>query len=221
MIRWRHPEKGLMPPGEFIPVAEQTGLIVSIGAWVIRKACKDIAAKSDHLKVSVNVSAIEFRDSNVAAAVRDALSSSSMPPSRLKIEITESLLMTKDSGILQQLKEIRELGVHIAMDDFGTGFSSLSYLQSYPIDCIKIDRSFVSNIGKTKESTAIIAAIATLAKCLEMTTIAEGVETIEQLETLSNIGCDEVQGYLLSRPEPIDKVSDHPKTDITGTRAAA
>ncbi|MBL8566888.1 MAG: EAL domain-containing protein [Hyphomicrobiaceae bacterium] len=206
LVRWRHPEKGLIPPLSFIPVAEQTGLIVDIGAWVIRQACREIAAKAPGYKIAVNVSAIEFRDSDVAATVRAALAESGLPASQLEIEITESLLMKKDTATLGQLDALRKAGVMISMDDFGTGYSSLSYLQSYPIDCIKIDQSFVRAIGQIENSRAIIKAIATLAASLNMTTIAEGVETEAQLATLETVGCNEAQGYLFSPPKPIDVI---------------
>ncbi|MFN3868077.1 MAG: EAL domain-containing protein [Hyphomicrobiaceae bacterium] len=206
LVRWRHPQKGLIPPLSFIPVAEQTGLIVEIGAWVLHKACAEMANKAPGFKIAVNVSAIEFRDSDVAASVRSALDKSGLAPKLLEIEITESLLMKKDQSTLDQLDEIRKLGVMISMDDFGTGYSSLSYLQSYPIDCIKIDQSFVRAIGRLDNSRAIIKAIATLASSLNMTTIAEGVETEAQLATLETIGCAEAQGYLFSPPRPIDAI---------------
>lgn len=211
LVRWRHPEKGLIPPGDFIPIAERTGLIVPIGAFVVARACSDIAARSDTLSVAVNVSAIEFRDSNVADTVMHALDASGLAPNRLKIEITESLLMRKDAVTLGQLHALRQLGVCISMDDFGTGYSSLSYLHSYPIDCIKIDQSFVRGIGTIKHSQAIIRAICELGKCMGMTTIAEGVETEEQYLALKGLGCQEVQGYLLGRPQPIDALFPAPR----------
>ena len=206
LIRWRHPDKGLIPPLKFIPVAEQTGLIVDIGAWVIAQACREIAAKAPGYKIAVNVSAIEFRDSDVAGTVRRALAESGLPAALLEIEITESLLMKKDATTLAQLDELRKLGVMISMDDFGTGYSSLSYLQSYPIDCIKIDQSFVRSIGQIENAKAIIKAIATLAESLHMTTVAEGVETEPQFETLEAMGCTEVQGYLFSPPRPMEQI---------------
>ena len=206
LIRWRHPEKGMIPPGAFIPVAEQTGMIVEIGSWVMERACIEVATRSPTLEVAVNVSAIEFRDGDVASGVRQAITRSGIDPTRLKVEITESLLMSKDLTTLDQLDRIRKLGVRISMDDFGTGFSSLSYLQSYPIDCIKIDRAFVNGLETSSNSEAIIEAIARLAKAMGMTTVAEGVETERQLEMLKEIGCAQAQGFLLSRPKPIDEI---------------
>ena len=218
LVRWRHPQKGLVSPGDFIPVAEKTGLIVPIGAFVVTRACADIAARSDTLSVAVNVSAIEFRDSNISDTVKRALKTSGLSPGRLKIEITESLLMRKDAATLGQLDALRRLGVRISMDDFGTGYSSLSYLQFYPIDCIKIDQSFVRGICTIKHSQAIIRAICELGKCMGMTTVAEGVETEEQYQILAGLGCQEVQGYLFSRPQPIDALLPlaPPKVDARG-----
>lgn len=204
LIRWRHPVKGLISPGAFIPVAEQTGLIVEIGAWVMRRACTDIAGQAPQLNVAVNVSAVEFRDSNVAATVRAAIEASNLAPERLKIEITESLLMKRDALTMRQLDELRALGVRISLDDFGTGYSSLSYLQSYPTDLIKIDQSFVRALGQIDRSKPIVEAIVALARCLGMRTVAEGVETEEQLAILAGIGCGEAQGYLFSKPLPLN-----------------
>ncbi|MCB1528368.1 MAG: EAL domain-containing protein [Hyphomicrobiaceae bacterium] len=206
LIRWRHPKKGLISPADFIPVAEQSGLIVEIGSWVMKKACREICERSASLQVAVNVSAVEFRDGDVLASVREAIATSGINPERIKVEITESLLMNKDRATLFQLDQIRDLGIHISMDDFGTGYSSLSYLQSYPIDCIKIDRAFVSGLDKGGSSAAIIEAIARLANALGMTTVAEGVETDAQLDLLKEIGCTEAQGYLLGKPARIDDI---------------
>lgn len=211
LVRWRHPEKGMISPGVFIPIAETTGLIVDIGAWVMERACCEIASRSPTLRVAVNISAMEFRSSDVLQSVRKALARSGIDPSRLKAEITESTLLSKDRSTLDQLQQIRALGIRISMDDFGTGYSSLSYLQSYPIDCIKIDQSFVRGIGTGTNSTAIVEAIVRLARAMGMTAIAEGVETEQQLAMLRFIGCAEAQGFLLGRPKPIDEIfpDDH------------
>ncbi len=206
LLRWRHPEKGFISPGEFIPVAEQSGLIVDIGKFVISNACETIARRSDDLMVAVNVSAVEFRDSNVARSVKDALRNSGLSPARLKVEITESLLMRHDDPTLAQLAEIRQMGVTIAMDDFGTGYSSLSYLHTYPIDCIKIDQAFVRSLNELDQSQAIVQTIATLAQNMNMQTVAEGIETEEQYKVLLDAGCDCAQGYLFGRPVPIDEL---------------
>lgn len=205
LVRWHHPEKGMIPPGVFIPVAEKSGLIVDIGAWVMERACCEIASRSPTLLVAVNVSAVEFRSGDVPANVRRALAASGIEATRLKIEITESTLMSRDRVTLDQLEQIRALGIRIAMDDFGTGFSSLSYLQSYTIDCIKIDQSFVRGLGQSRKSTAIVEAIIRLARAMGMTAIAEGVESELQLEILRTIGCTEAQGFLLGRPRRLDE----------------
>lgn len=206
LVRWLHPERGLLPPGEFVPVAEETGLIVAIGAWVLRQACMDMATRSSHLKVAVNFSPIQFMDPQLVSVVKDALATSGLAPSRLEVEITESTLMRRDSLTIKHLTELRAIGVAILMDDFGTGYSSLSYLQTYPISCIKIDRSFIMSLADGKSSAAIVRAITTLANSLGMSTIAEGVETIDQLEVLRRLGCTEAQGYYFARPKPVDEI---------------
>jgi EAL domain-containing protein (putative c-di-GMP-specific phosphodiesterase class I) len=173
---------------------------------VMERACCDIASRSPTLSVAVNVSAVEFRDGDVPASVRRALQSSGIDPTRLKVEITESTLMSRDRATLDQLEQIRALGIRISMDDFGTGYSSLSYLQSYTIDCIKIDQSFVRGLGLSNTSTAIVETIVRLARAMGVTTIAEGVETEQQLGMLRSIGCAEAQGFLLERPKRIDEI---------------
>jgi diguanylate cyclase (GGDEF)-like protein len=201
LLRWRHPVRGNIPPSDFIPIAEQTGLIVEIGAWILRRACKEIARRSDDLTVSVNISAVQFRMTDMTATVARVLTETGLSASRLKVEITESLLLNHGEQTLAQITSLRALGVQVAIDDFGTGYSSLTYLQNYPVDCVKIDRSFVKNLGSGRNATAIIKAIVALASGMGMTTVAEGVETKEQLHELSVIGCCEAQGYLLSRPK--------------------
>jgi predicted signal transduction protein with EAL and GGDEF domain len=206
LLRWHHPERGLISPMEFIPLAEQTGLIVPIGEWIFRQACSDLAKCPGHLTVSINCSPIQFKSENLISCVKGALEKSRLSPSRLRVEITESTLMQNDDETLAKLEQLRELGVGISIDDFGTGFSCLSYLQRYPIDCIKIDRSFVSNLSSEKSGNSIVSAIIALACSLEMTTVAEGVETEEQLRTLSKAGCTFMQGFLFSRPLPASNV---------------
>jgi diguanylate cyclase (GGDEF)-like protein len=206
LVRWRHPTRGMIPPVEFIPIAEETGVIIPIGTWVLQQACKEMAARSSHVKVAVNFSPIQFKNPDLVKIVKAALDDSGLEPHRLEVEITESTLMQKDSITIKLLEELRDLGVHISMDDFGTGYSSLSYLQTYPIHCIKIDRSFVSTLGKQGSAAAIVKAITTLAVCLGMSTIAEGVETQQQLEELEALGCDEAQGYYFSQPKPAAEI---------------
>jgi diguanylate cyclase (GGDEF)-like protein len=200
LLRWRHPIRGMVSPAEFIPLAEQTGVIVSLGEWVLQKACVEAAAWPDQLKVAVNLSAVQFRSGSLVQAVTDALSSSRLPPDRLELEITESALLTDSEGAADMLHRLRSMGLRISMDDFGTGYSSLGYLRSFPFDKIKIDQSFVRDLGRNAGSNAIVRAITTLAGSLGMITTAEGVETQEQLEAAQNEGCTEVQGYLIGKP---------------------
>jgi diguanylate cyclase (GGDEF)-like protein len=206
LLRWHHPTKGLISPADFVPIAEETGLIVSIGEWVLRTACKETANWPDHVKVAVNLSPAQLKAKNLVALVKDALADCGMPPERLQLEITETMLMQNTFATLAMLHELRKLGVQIAMDDFGTGYSSLSYLRSFPFDKIKIDRSFIKDLTDSAEPRAIVHAVAGLAKCLNMISTAEGVETQQQLDTLQAAGCTEMQGYLFSRAKPADQI---------------
>jgi diguanylate cyclase (GGDEF)-like protein len=206
LLRWRHPERGLIPPAVFVPVAEETGLIIPIGAWVIETACREIARRSSDLRLAVNLSPIQFNSPHLADTIRQALATSGLEARRLEVEITESTLMQRDNVTIGLLSELRAMGVKIAMDDFGTGYSSLSYLHTYPINCIKIDRSFVKTLGENASAAAIVGAITNLARALGMTTTAEGVETRAQLEQLAANGCTEVQGYYFSAPRPADEI---------------
>ncbi len=205
LLRWRHPERGLVSPAEFIPVAEDTGLIVPLGEWVLREACTEAMAWGSKTKLAVNVSSVQFRSKNLLPAVVSALASSGLPASRLELEITESVMLQDSDGTLVTLKQLRELGVGIAMDDFGTGYSSLSYLHRFPITKIKIDRSFISSLGLTNGSSAVVRAVVEIARSLRMTATAEGVETEAQMTLLRKIGCEQAQGFLFSPPVPAAK----------------
>lgn len=202
LLRWHHPTRGLVSPAEFIPLAEEIGLIVPIGEWVIKQACLDAARWPDGIKVAVNLSPIQFRNARLLSAIVEALDVSALPPNRLELEITETVLLANSQATLAVLQQIHMLGVHIAMDDFGTGYSSLSYLRSFPFDKIKIDQSFVKDAGDVDSSIAIIRAVTSLGNSLGMQTTAEGVETAGQLERVRREGCTEAQGFLLSRPLP-------------------
>jgi len=210
LVRWRHPVQGLVPPGEFISMAEETGQIVAIGAWVLDEACRQLAEWRDTglpaLRVAVNLSALQFQDAGLGAQVREALERRRLPPQLLEIEVTEGAVMGDIEQSARTLGEIRDLGVQIAVDDFGTGYSSLSYLKRLPINRLKIDRSFVSDLGASNESDSIANAIVALARGLRLQVIAEGVETLEQLECLRKLGCDEYQGFFCSRALPAAEI---------------
>ncbi|GJD97818.1 putative signaling protein [Methylobacterium iners] len=206
LIRWQHPVRGMVSPLDFIPLAEEIGLIVPIGEWVMRQACRDAVTWPAPLSVAVNVSPAQFKSERLVEMVMSALSASGLPATRLEVEITEGVLLHESEKTLQTLHRLRELGVRVSMDDFGTGYSSLSYLRSFPFDKIKIDRSFVKDLSDKRDGEAIIRAIAGLGKSLGMTTVAEGVETPDQMERIRAEGCTDVQGYLISRPVPASEV---------------
>lgn len=207
LVRWRHPMHGLVAPAEFIPLAEEIGLIVPIGEWVLRQACVEAAKWPNDLKVAVNLSPVQFKNGNVTQVVFSALANAGLPPARLELEVTESILLEESKHNLATLHKLRALGVSISMDDFGTGYSGLSYLRAFPFDKIKIDRSFVSELAENGDCMAIVRAITKLGSSLGIRTTAEGVETKEQRELLRNEGCTEMQGYLLSRPLPANEVT--------------
>jgi diguanylate cyclase (GGDEF)-like protein/PAS domain S-box-containing protein len=207
LVRWRHPHRGLIGPNQFIPLAEENGLIIKLGEWVLRTACRD-AARWSTACVAVNLSPAQFKDPDLVATVKSALEQSGLPASRLELEITESVLLQNSDATRRMLHELRALGLKISLDDFGTGYSSLSYLRSFPFDKIKIDRSFVNELTSSNDSLAIIRAVTGLGKSLGIVTTAEGVETGEQLEMLSREGCTQAQGYLISKPRPIAEVED-------------
>ena len=206
LVRWRHPQRGLVSPGDFIPVAEETGLIVPMGDWVLRQACAEAASWPGSVSVAVNISAVQFRGDTLVASVFEALSATGLAPGRLELEITETALLADADSILATLHHLRAFGVRIAMDDFGTGYSSLSYLRSFPFDKIKIDQSFIRDIETSMDCKAIVRAVTGLGGNLGIPTTAEGVETIEQLNQLRAEGCDLVQGYYFSRPVPAGSV---------------
>jgi diguanylate cyclase (GGDEF)-like protein/PAS domain S-box-containing protein len=204
LVRWQHPQRGVVPPAEFIPIAEETDLIVEIGEWVLREACREAASWQQPLQVAVNVSAIQFRRGNLQQLVNSVLRESGISPARLELEITEGVLIENVARAALMLKGLKGLGISIALDDFGTGYSSLSYLQSFPLDRIKIDRSFIASLGRTDRALAIVRAVIGLAHGLGLPVLAEGVETNEQLAALVAEGCDEMQGYLIGRPRRIE-----------------
>jgi diguanylate cyclase (GGDEF)-like protein len=200
LLRWRHPERGLVPPSKFVSVAEDTGLILPIGAWVVREACAQAANWPDHVGVAVNVSAVQFHRGLLSETILRALADSGLVAGRLEVEITESIFLEGGETTLRLLHSLRALGVRIALDDFGTGYSSLSYLQSFPFDKLKIDRSFIQNLLTRDGASAIVHAITELANALGMETTAEGVEETAQLMELRAHGCSSVQGYLFAEP---------------------
>ncbi len=203
LLRWHHPERGLVPPDQFIPVAEQTGLITEIGEWVLKTACQDAAAWPSTIRVAVNMSPLQLRGHRLLASVTRALAASGLPASRLEIEVTESALVEETDRVAKVLDDLRALGVVIALDDFGTGYSSLSYLHQFHFDKLKIDKSFVQSFETRPESRAVVKAAMLLARELGFATTAEGVETPAQFQALMEQGCEEAQGYLLGRPAPL------------------
>lgn len=220
LVRWRHTERGLVSPSVFIPIAEETGLIVQLGEWVLRKACQDAARWPRHVRVAVNVSAHQLRQRNFAKMVLSALSESGLDPRRLELEITESVLLDDSDTNLETLHALRGCGVRIAMDDFGTGYSSISYLRRFPFDKIKIDRSFVREIGEKPEAAAIIRAIIGLGQSLNMTTLVEGIETDLQRSAILAEGANEMQGFLFSPPRPASEIDALFRADRSHNEAA-
>jgi EAL domain-containing protein (putative c-di-GMP-specific phosphodiesterase class I) len=212
LVRWRHPKRGLVPPREFITLAEETGLIIPIGLWVLEAACRDVRAWQTHLlpeaslEVSVNLSAKQFGSEDLVGEVGRVLARTGLGPTHLTLEITENVIMDDAPSTIGTLEDLRGLGVHLAIDDFGTGYSSLSYLRRFPLDYLKIDRSFVAGLGEEADASAVVSGIVSLARSLRLAVVAEGVENAEQLSLLKDLGCDLAQGYYLSEPLPAHDV---------------
>jgi diguanylate cyclase (GGDEF)-like protein len=207
LLRWHHPQRGMVPPGDFVPLAEELGLIIPLGLWALRQACAEAAAWPAHHRVAVNLSPIQFGSPTLVADVALALADSGLDPSRLELEITETVMLADTDAVLATLHRLHALGVDIAMDDFGTGYSSLSYLRGFPFDKVKIDRSFVQELGQGGDCDAIVTMVIELCKALGMTATAEGIETEAQLQLLALAGCNEAQGYLFSQPRPVRELA--------------
>jgi EAL domain-containing protein (putative c-di-GMP-specific phosphodiesterase class I) len=206
LLRWLHPVRGMVAPSEFIPLAEETGLINQLGEWVLSTACREAANWPHHVRVAVNVSPVQIKSPGLVLNIVRILAESGLHARRLELEMTETILIQDDEATLSVLHNLRDLGVRIVMDDFGTGFSSLSYLHRFPFDKIKIDRCFIKNLPDDKGSVATIKAIIGIAKAREIATTAEGVETREQREILNALGCDQIQGYLISPARPASEI---------------
>jgi EAL domain-containing protein (putative c-di-GMP-specific phosphodiesterase class I) len=223
LIRWQHPDRGLVSPDQFVPIAEECGLIIKIGRWVLNEACRQVRAWHDaglsQLRVAVNVSAIEFRNRGFVEGVRTILSKTGLESQFLELELTESVLMGDAKFAASVLQEIKDMGIRIAVDDFGTGYSSLSYLREFPIDILKIDRSFINQITADCENSTIVDAIISMGKSLKYVVVAEGIETQDQRTYLQARHCEEGQGYLFSRPLPAAQVAVLLQMGITETLA--
>jgi EAL domain-containing protein (putative c-di-GMP-specific phosphodiesterase class I) len=213
LLRWQSPERGLVAPDEFIPLLEETGLILPVGEWVLRTACKQARAWQQlglpNIRIAVNISALQFRQANLSGVIQAIFRENDLDPNlgMLEFELTESLLMKNMDATISTLNRLHDLGIQFSIDDFGTGYSSLSYLKRFPISTLKIDQSFVQDISNKADDAAIVNAIVALGHSLGLTVIAEGVETIEQLNYLRTIQCDEIQGYLFSRPVPGEEMT--------------
>jgi diguanylate cyclase (GGDEF)-like protein len=207
LLRWQHPQRGMVPPADFIGLAEETGLIVPLGKWALRQACADAATWPGNLKVAVNLSPVQFGSHTLVEDVAAALADARLDARRLELEVTETAMLADTSAVLTILHQLRDLGLKIALDDFGTGYSSLSYLQRFPFSKVKIDRSFVSQLGQGGDNDTIVAAVIDLCNRLRMVTTGEGVETVAQLVCLASLNCVEAQGYLFSRPRPASEVT--------------
>jgi diguanylate cyclase (GGDEF)-like protein len=220
LLRWNSPTRGVVPPSEFIPLAEEIGLIVPIGEWVLKQACREAATWPNNVRVAVNLSPAQFKNRSLVQSVINALAISGLEATRLELEITESVLLHENETTLATLHQLRGFGIKISMDDFGTGYSSLSYLRSFPFDKIKIDRSFIKDISDKGDCAAIVKAVAGLGKGLGIATTAEGVETLDQLRHVRAEGCTEVQGYFFSEPQSVADLREYFARPDGQTRAA-
>jgi len=200
LMRWKHPNRGMVPPAVFIPIAEETGLIISLGEWALQRACAEAANWPKSVKVAVNLSPVQFRDRGLALHVVSALAKSGLPAQRLELEVTERLLLEDSDGTLATMEQLKNLGVSISLDDFGTGYSSLNYLRKFPFQKIKIDQSFIQGLGEERDAQAIIGAVAGLGASLDKTVVAEGIETEEQMRQVKAHGCHEGQGHFFGEP---------------------
>jgi diguanylate cyclase len=218
LTRWDNTDLGRISPSEFIPLAENTGLIVSLGEWVLRKACSQAKKWLDLgfpiKRLAVNISAIQLLHKDFCPLVKSVLAETQLPPSVLELELTESALISDEGGIYDILKSLKEIGVTLAIDDFGTGYSSLSRLRNYPIDCLKIDQCFMQNIDQDPNNAAIVAAVIDMAKGMDMTVISEGIETENQLDFLKAKGCNKAQGYFLSHPLSLTQINEFLRKDL-------
>jgi EAL domain-containing protein (putative c-di-GMP-specific phosphodiesterase class I) len=222
LLRWNHPLRGLVLPGDFIPIAEENGLIGPIGEWVLRQACAACSTWPQHIRVALNLSAAQIKSRAFVQTVADTLCASGLSPNRLELELTESVLASDVAATLATLRQLRELGVKIVLDDFGTGYSSLNYLRSFPFDKVKVDRCFVRDIDKAADSSLVILrSIVGLARGLGIATTAEGIETEDQLEVVRAEGFDELQGYLISPPRPVSEVARMLPACVISPRVAA
>jgi EAL domain-containing protein (putative c-di-GMP-specific phosphodiesterase class I) len=215
LMRWTHPVRGEVPPAVFIPVAEETGMIIQLGEWALNCACVEAASWPHGVKVAVNLSPVQFRDRGLALQVVTALAKSGLSAQRLELEVTERLLLEDNDGTLSAMQQLNNLGVGLSLDDFGTGYSSLNYLRKFPFDKIKIDQSFISDLGDESDVRAIIGAVASLGTGLDKTVVAEGIETEEQMKLVSSQGCHEGQGFLFGRPMSGEAIRARLETPMT------
>jgi EAL domain-containing protein (putative c-di-GMP-specific phosphodiesterase class I) len=212
LVRWAHPRRGMIPPGDFIPLAEETGFIVPLGRWVLQHACADAATWPGTPKVAVNISPVQFGSRSLVEDITAVLAATGLDPRRLEIELTETAMLEDTDTVIAILRQLRDLGVGVALDDFGTGYSSLSHLRRFPFSKVKIDRSFIDGLGKGGDCDTIVAALVDLCERLGMATTAEGVETAAQLEKVAAMNCTQGQGYFFSRPRRADQVAEMCRT---------